>query len=119
MNSPLDSTAWLSTALMFALVGAGVLQTSPRNAGRPPGAESIAHSPLYSQRISARLWEDPLEAASRAQGKSSSDAEQENNEKWSAAPKAFIEQTQLNYRARKLTALAAKTILGLAPAQIC
>jgi len=47
-----------------------------------------------------------LEAASRAQGKPSSDAEQENNEKWSAAPKAFIEQTQLNYRARKLTALA-------------
>lgn len=105
MNSPLDSTAWLSTVLMFALVGTGVFQTSSRNVGRPPVAESLGQRPLYSQRISARLWEDPLEAARRAEDKTPTD-DAANQRKWLASPTAFREQTQFDSRTRKLTALA-------------
>ena len=75
---------------MFALVGTGALQTSSRNAVRPPVAEALAHRPLYSQRISARLWEDPLEAARRAEKIPNDDAA--NKRKWSASPIAFREQ---------------------------
>ena len=93
---------------MFALVGAGVLQTTPRNSGRPPAVESIPHSPLYSQQICARLWQDPLEAARRVENESRPNRDSENERAWLAAPAAFLEQTQLDYRAKKLTALALK-----------
>jgi hypothetical protein len=106
MNGQFDSPAWLSTLLMFALVGAGVMQTSPRNAGRPPPVEQIPHIPLYAQRISARLWEDPLEVARRAEKNRDATVDEENNRKWSTAPAAFLEQTELDYQTRKLTALA-------------
>jgi hypothetical protein len=91
---------------MFALVGAGVLQTTPRNSGRPPPVESIPHSPLYSQQICARLWQDPLEAARRVENEPRADRDTENAQAWLAAPAAFLEQTQLDDRTRKLTALA-------------
>ena len=90
---------------MFALVGTGFFQTSPRNVGRPPVAESLGQRPLYSQRISARLWEDPLEAARRAEDKIPTD-DAANERKWLASPTAFREQTQVDSRTRKLTALA-------------
>lgn len=95
MNPQIDSIAWLSTALMFALVGAGVMQTSPRNAGRPPSTEPLGQSPLYSQQIAARLWEDPLEAAKRAENKTTN-ADSINLQKWQQAGDAFKEQTEMD-----------------------
>jgi hypothetical protein len=106
MSSQFDTTSWLSTALMFSLVGAGVLQTTPRNSGRPPAVESLPHSPLYSQQICARLWQDPLEAARRVENEPRDNRDAENERAWLAAPAAFLEQTQLDYRTRKLIALA-------------